>query len=107
MRTPFPLVPDAFAQTAQLLSVLDSPIRLEIIALLSEGELPVHKIVDKLGKSQPLISQHLRVLKAANIVCSQRRGREKEYELADQRVIDTLIALSHLAAHLNSANQLP
>ena len=48
---------------------------------LSRGTRCVHELVDALGISQSLASQHLRVLRAAGLVTSVRRGKETAYSL--------------------------
>ncbi|NLP39758.1 MAG: winged helix-turn-helix transcriptional regulator, partial [Corynebacterium pollutisoli] len=64
-----------------IIGALDSRLRVQIIWRLSIRDHFVHELVDGLGKSQPLISQHLRVLKRSGIVDSERRGREVIYRL--------------------------
>jgi ArsR family transcriptional regulator, zinc-responsive transcriptional repressor len=49
---------------------------------LSEGTRCVHELVDALGISQSLASQHLRVLRASGLVTGVRRGKETAYSLA-------------------------
>ena len=46
----------------------------------------VHDLVDALAVPQPLVSQHLRVLKAAGVVRGERRGREVVYSLVDDHL---------------------
>lgn len=53
---------------------------------LAQSPRCVHELVDALGVSQPLVSQHLRVLKGAGLVARERRGREAEYRLTDTHV---------------------
>jgi DNA-binding transcriptional ArsR family regulator len=56
----------------------------------------VHELVDALGVSQPLVSQHLRVLRAAGVVRGERLGREIRYTLADEHVAHIVAdAVSH------------
>ena len=81
---------------ATVISALDSPLRIDIIQRLAERDHYVHELVAATGKSQPLISQHLRVLKRANIVDSERLGREVRYSLAAPKVLP-LIADAALA----------
>lgn len=64
-----------------IISALDSRLRIQIVFRLSQRDHFVHELVAELNKSQPLISQHLRVLKRAGIVDSERRGREVIYRL--------------------------
>jgi ArsR family transcriptional regulator, zinc-responsive transcriptional repressor len=70
----------------ELLKALAAPVRLALVAELADGPLCVHELVDRVGVSQPLTSQHLRVLRGAGLVTSGRRGREVEYALADDHV---------------------
>ncbi len=55
---------------------LKDVVRLEILTVLAEREYTVNELADVLNKSQPLISWHLRRLKAAGIVKIRRSGRE-------------------------------
>jgi ArsR family transcriptional regulator, zinc-responsive transcriptional repressor len=76
----------AFEAAGELLRVLAAPARLAIVAELAEQPRFVHELVERLGMSQPLVSQHLRVLRGARLVGVERRGREAVYSLADQHV---------------------
>lgn len=82
---------------ARVANAMDSPLRLQILLLLSTGEHVVHELVSELGKSQPLISQHLRVLKRADLVTSVRRGREVLYSLAYPEVAQGVRCLMNMA----------
>ncbi|MEH0147271.1 metalloregulator ArsR/SmtB family transcription factor [Corynebacterium sp. Q4381] len=84
--------------TAQLLSALDSELRLSLLFLLNRDARVVHQLVTELGKSQPLISQHLRVLKAAGLVTSRRTGREVVYSLAQPGIVDVIMELATYAS---------
>jgi ArsR family transcriptional regulator, zinc-responsive transcriptional repressor len=75
-----------FEAAGNLLKVLAAPARLAIVAELAAQPRFVHELVDRLGLSQPLVSQHLRVLRGAHLVGVERLGREAVYSLADQHV---------------------
>src|SRR6478609_763991 len=77
---------DDYAAAGDLLRALAAPIRLAIIDLLGDTERCVHELVDALGAPQPLVSQHLKTLRAAGLVATRRRGREMVYRLADEHV---------------------
>jgi len=66
----------------ELLRALGAPHRLAIVLELSRGTRCVHELVDALGISQSLASQHLRVLRASGLVTGARRGKETAYSLA-------------------------
>jgi ArsR family transcriptional regulator, zinc-responsive transcriptional repressor len=83
--------PDALVGAADLLKALASPIRLATVIELSEGPRCVHEMQTSLSNhgrdvSQPLLSQHLKVLRDAGLVTTTRRGTEVTYQLADAHV---------------------
>lgn len=76
---------------AELLRLLGAPVRLALLVELTDGPRSVHELVDALydaGRpvSQPLVSQHLRVLRTAQLVTTTRTGHEVTYALADDHV---------------------
>ncbi|MFC0581311.1 ArsR/SmtB family transcription factor [Micrococcoides hystricis] len=79
-----------FEEPAELFKKLASPVRLALINELAKGERCVHELVDELLLAQPLVSQHLRILRDARIVKSGRRGREMVYQLADDHITTIL-----------------
>ncbi len=59
-----------------LYRALGDETRLRIIGLLAEiGPMPVNELSARVVLSQPLISWHLRILRLAGLVDTQRRGR--------------------------------
>lgn len=72
---------------SELLKALASPVRLAVVEELGSGARCVHELVSSVGVSQPLVSQHLRVLRAARLVQPERRGREVTYALTDHHVL--------------------
>ncbi len=51
-------------------------VRLEMLSVLAEREYTVNELAEALNKSQPLMSWHLRRLKAVGFVKIRRSGRE-------------------------------
>ncbi len=81
----------------ELLRALSAPVRIAIVLQLREGGRCVHELVDALGVTQPLISQHLRVLKSAGVVDGQRHGREVVYRLVDDHLSHIVVdAVTHV-----------
>lgn len=72
---------------AETLKALASPRRLEIVHRLAAEAWDVGRLARELGCSQPNVSQHLAVLRAAGVVSSERVGREVHYRLADDEVL--------------------
>ncbi len=63
-------------ELARTFYALKDVVRLEMISVLAERECTVNELAQALDKSQPLMSWHLRRLKAAGIVKIRRSGRE-------------------------------
>ena len=74
------------SDAAELLRALGTPHRLAIILELASTPRCVHELVERVGISQSLASQHLRVLRTAGLVTGTRRGKETVYALADDHV---------------------
>jgi len=88
--------PRTLAAAGDLLRALAAPVRIAIVLQLLESARCVHDLVDALGVTQPLISQHLRVLKSAGVVHGERRGREVVYALVDDHLAHIVVdAVAH------------
>lgn len=74
------------AAAGELLRALAAPVRIAVVLQLRSSPRCVHELVDALAVTQPLISQHLRVLKGAGVVRGERRGREVVYRLVDDHL---------------------
>ena len=84
-------------EAGDLLRALAAPVRIAIVLELREGERCVHELVDALAVAQPLISQHLRVLKSAGVVHGERHGREVMYRLVDEHLAHIVVdAVTHV-----------
>ncbi|MFT3854520.1 MAG: metalloregulator ArsR/SmtB family transcription factor [Ilumatobacteraceae bacterium] len=81
---------------AELLKAFAHPLRLAIVLEVRGGDRCVHDLVEALGAGQPLVSQHLKVLRQAGVLTGNRRGREILYSIADDHVIHiALDAIEH------------
>ena len=72
---------------ADVLRTLANARRLEILHRLADGPREVSRLAAEIGISQPNVSQHLAVLRAAGVVDAERNGREVRYRLADPDVM--------------------
>lgn len=87
---------EAYEAAGELLRALAAPIRVAIVTELAAGPRCVHELVEQLGAPQPLVSQHLRVLRGAGVVRGSRRGREIAYSLVDEHIAHIVAdAVSH------------
>jgi ArsR family transcriptional regulator len=66
----------ALADLAHTFYALKDVVRLEMLSVLAKRECTVNELAEALDKSQPLMSWHLRRLKAAGVVKIRRSGRE-------------------------------
>ena len=90
---PQELPPRQVLDTAgDLLRALAAPVRIAIVLQLREASCCVHELVDALAVAQPLVSQHLRILKAAGVVAGERSGREVYYRLVDHHLAEIVLA---------------
>ncbi|OBI80262.1 metalloregulator ArsR/SmtB family transcription factor [Mycobacterium sp. E740] len=98
--TPFPDLPprEVLDTSGDLLRALAAPVRIAIVLQLRESARCVHELVDALAVPQPLVSQHLRILKAAGVVAGERSGREVMYRLVDEHLAEIVVAaVTHAA----------
>ena len=70
------LTPAGAEQLARAFSALADPVRLRLLSLLAtSGEaVCACDLVEPVGKSQPTVSHHLKVLREAGLVTSEKRG---------------------------------
>ncbi|MGN7968846.1 ArsR/SmtB family transcription factor [Microbacterium sp. 22296] len=91
---------------AELFKVLGNESRLALVWLLSREPLTVGALADRAGLSQPLVSQHLRTLRQAGLVSSEREGKEIRYALADQHVAHVVLdAITHVQEPNDQGNE--
>jgi ArsR family transcriptional regulator len=80
---------------AQIFGALSDPARLRMLSLIaSEEEVCSCALELPLGKSQPTISHHTRILAEAGLIVGERRGRWTWWRLAPERLRDVARLLS-------------
>ncbi|WP_193607825.1 ArsR/SmtB family transcription factor [Nocardioides lijunqiniae] len=95
--TPSPGKPSEYADVSALFAALSAPVRAAIVHRLADRPHSVGELVDALEVTQPLVSQHLRVLRGVHLVTSERRAQEVVYSLADEHVAHIFLdAWTHL-----------
>src|SRR5437660_454318 len=75
-----------FAEFARIGKALSSPHRLHLIDVLAQGERTVEQLAKAMAQPIANVSQHLKVLRSANLVTPRRQGLYAHYRLADPRV---------------------
>ncbi|MEM8837534.1 MAG: metalloregulator ArsR/SmtB family transcription factor [Pseudomonadota bacterium] len=92
--------PDQTAQLAETFGLLADPTRLSIVVACMEDEISAGDIAEQLNVSASLTSHHLRLLRAARILKSERRGKQVFYSMADACVHNVLeIMINHVFMH--------
>ena len=83
-----PLAVPRAEQLAGWFGVLSNPTRLRLLSLIgAKGEAcAACEMVEPLGVSQPTVSHHLKVLRSAGLVVSERRGRWIYYRTVPERL---------------------
>jgi len=81
---------DQLERVAELFKALGTVSRLRILTSLAASEGTVGSLVQATGLSQPLVSQHLRLLRSMNLVTVSRSGREATYTLTDDHVVHVI-----------------
>lgn len=76
-----------FEEHAEFMKAMSHPKRLEIIHLLRDQELSVSEIQEMLGLSQSNLSQHLMILRDADVLSSRRESKNIYYKLAHKNFI--------------------
>jgi ArsR family transcriptional regulator len=61
-------------KTEIIFKALADPTRLKILECIEEGERCICEIIPYTGKSQPNVSQHLKILKHAGIIDERKDG---------------------------------
>lgn len=62
--------------------------RLDLVRRLAQGPATVTELIDSTELSQPLVSWHLRRLRSAGLVTSERVGRESIYSLRTETIAE-------------------
>ncbi|MEM1129713.1 MAG: metalloregulator ArsR/SmtB family transcription factor [Pseudomonadota bacterium] len=91
---------DQTTELAETFGLLSDPTRLSIVIACMDQEHSAGAIAEKLGSSASLTSHHLRLLRSARILKSERRGKQVFYAMADDCVHNVLeIMIAHLFTH--------
>ncbi|NWJ45308.1 MAG: winged helix-turn-helix transcriptional regulator [Chloroflexi bacterium] len=76
-----------YRMQAEICRTLADPIRLELLDNLKEGERTVTELVEATGLRQANVSQHLAVMRQAELVTTRRQGITIYYSLTNPAII--------------------
>ena len=84
-------------ELADLLKVLADPARLRIVSMLAsvaDGEVCVCDMTEPLGLSQPTVSHHIKVLREAGFIASEKRSKWVYHRLVPAQLESVRAALA-------------
>jgi len=82
---------DAIGELAAVLKACGHPLRLQILCAIEKGEEAcVSELWNCLEQSQPVVSQHLAVLKKRGIVSSHVQGNRRVYTIINPFIRDLI-----------------
>ena len=97
-----PLEPGAAVELAAAFAALADPARLRLLSLIAaqpSGEVCACDLVAPLGKSQPTVSHHLKVLREAGLVRARADGKHRRYGLRPEPLAEVARWLEPYRAH--------
>lgn len=87
----------------KLLKAMADETRIRILQYLMNGEQCACNIVPFIGKAQPTVSQHLKILVEAGILDVRRDGTWMKYKIRDDRVVQIMQILEIKRMEINEA----
>jgi DNA-binding transcriptional ArsR family regulator len=92
---------------ARVCRTMAHPVRLALLNALRNGERGVGDLADAIGATQPLVSQHLGVLRNQGLLRNRRNGSEVFYSIAYPKMIQACDLLREvLFEHLRAQEEL-
>jgi DNA-binding transcriptional ArsR family regulator len=88
---------EGYRLQARMIKALAHATRLQMLALLRDGERCACEFGPLLGLRQANVSQHLGVLRRAQLVDTRRDGLRIMYSLSDERIAAVVGALAQIA----------
>lgn len=88
---------DKYSKAAERLKALAESTRLKILKMLSQEEMCVCEIIDKLHLSQPAVSHHLKILRQADIITDRKAGKWVFYSLNRDEYLSLLEEIQFIA----------
>lgn len=82
------VTPEIAFSLASLFAALSDPTRILILAMLTEGEMGVGELVERIGLTKSAVSHQLRGLRDKRIIRTRKRGRNVFICLDDEHVME-------------------
>jgi ArsR family transcriptional regulator len=84
-----PLSEERAQELAADLAAVADPVRLRLLSMLASaesGEVCVCEMVEPIGRSQPTVSHHLKILAEAGLIVGEKRGRWVWYRAVPEKM---------------------
>jgi len=79
-----------------IFKALADPTRLKILECIKDGEKCICEVIPYTGKSQPNVSQHLKVLKIAGLVDERKEGTRILLKASNKKIFDVIDSVKKL-----------
>ncbi len=79
-----------------IFKALADPTRLKILECIEEGERCICEIIPYTGKSQPNVSQHLKILKHAGLIKERKDGTKIMIKVSQDKIFDIIKSVNKL-----------
>ncbi|MDX1353160.1 MAG: metalloregulator ArsR/SmtB family transcription factor [Thiomicrorhabdus sp.] len=89
----FEMKEDNINKASKALKAMGHPLRLKILCVIGEKELPVMDIVKQVGTTQSNISQHIDILREKGIITSRRDGSKILCKVRDHNILGLMNAM--------------
>lgn len=92
-----------YREIAKMMKALSDPTRVEIIAMLSEGEQCACRLLENFSITQPTLSYHMKMLTDSGMVRARKDGVWMKYSL-NYRMLEELASFFQGISHPVSQN---
>ncbi|MCF6345888.1 MAG: metalloregulator ArsR/SmtB family transcription factor [Thiomicrorhabdus sp.] len=93
--TPFDMKEENINKASRALKAMAHPLRLKILCVIGNRELPVMEIVKQVGTTQSNISQHIDILREKKIIVSRREGSKILCKVRDHNILQLMEVMQH------------
>lgn len=82
-------------ESSEILRALAHPLRMKILEFIDQNDtINVNKIYNTLKLEQSITSQHLRILRLAGIVLTERDGKFIHYSIDYDKLAESVVAIN-------------
>ena len=87
---------DRLHTSSEVLRAVAHPLRMKILEFIDRNEeINVNKIYNTLGLEQSITSQHLRILRQADLVSTEREGKYIHYSINYDKLNNAVDSIQH------------